>query len=146
MSKSRIIVADRQRSARSAVGMMLAAQPDLEMVGEAADLVDLLAEIRAKHPDVVVVDWDVVGPRIEVLMELMELFDEPPAIVGLSVREEHEEVARGAGLAGFTCKGEPPDRLLKVHALSFSTGSVVVVITLQPSNICGLALMRYGRS
>lgn len=114
MSKSRIIVADRQRSARSAVGMMLAAQPDLEMVGEAADLVDLLAEIRAKHPDVVVVDWDVVGPRIEVLMELMELFDEPPAIVGLSVREENKKVAQDAGLAGFTCKGEPPDQLLKV--------------------------------
>ena len=113
-AKLRILVADRQRSARSALGMLLAAQPDLEFAGSAADMVELLSQIKANEPDLVVLDWDVIGQRIEILLDLLELFDKPPTIVGLSVHTEHEKAAKDAGVAGFARKGEPPRRLLEV--------------------------------
>ena len=62
-AKLRILVADRQRSTRSALGMLLAAQPDLEPAGSAADIVELLSQIKANEPDLVVLDWDVLGRR-----------------------------------------------------------------------------------
>ena len=96
MSKLRILVADRQRSTRSALGMLLAAQPDLELAGEAADLVELLGQVKAHDPDLVVLDWEMLEQRIELLLDLLGLFERPPAIVALSVRAENETAARGA--------------------------------------------------
>ena len=125
MPKLRILIADPQRSARSALGMLLAAQPDLELAGEAADLAELLAEIKANDPDLVILDWDVLGQRIELLLDLLELVDAPPKIVGLSVRAENEEAARNAGVAAIAYRGEPPQRLLDViRAVSLTNDRV----------------------
>ena len=108
----RIIVADQEPSTRSALRMLLTAQPDMDLVGEAADLVELLSEIKANGPDLVILDWDVLGQRIDRLLDLLELFDRPPTIIGLSVRAENRKAAMAIGVAGFAYKGEPPERLL----------------------------------
>jgi DNA-binding NarL/FixJ family response regulator len=110
----RIIVADQEPSTRSALRMLLTAQPDMELVGEAPDIVELLSEIKANDPDLVILDWDVLGQRIERLLDLLELFDRPPTIIGLSVRAENRKAAMEAGVAGFAYKGDPPESLLAV--------------------------------
>jgi DNA-binding NarL/FixJ family response regulator len=110
----RIIVADQEPSTRSALRMLLTAQPDMDLVGEAADIVELLSEIKANDPDLVILDWDVLGQRIEGLLDLLELFDKPPMIIGLSVHDENRKAAMDIGVAGFAYKGEPPERLLAV--------------------------------
>ena len=110
----RIILADHEPSSRSALGMLVAAQPDLELAGEAADLAELLTQIKAHDPDLIVLDWDVLGQRIEMLLDLLELFDGPPAIIGLSVHAASKKVAEEVGVAGLAYKGEPPERLLDV--------------------------------
>ena len=53
-----------------------------------------------------------LGQTIEILLDLLGLFDRPSAIVGLSVHAEHENA--DASAAGFARKGEPPGRLLNV--------------------------------
>jgi DNA-binding NarL/FixJ family response regulator len=87
-------------------------QPDLELVGEADDIADLLAKIKATYSPLVVFDWDALGQRINTLMDLLQLFEDPPAIVALSVREDARADALAAGIPSFAHKGEPPDRLL----------------------------------
>ena len=110
----RIVIADREPSTRSAIGMLLSAQSDMELVGEAADLVELLSQIKRSSPDLVILDWDVLGQRIDALLDLLGLFDSPPAIVGLSVHAENRQAAMQVGVGAFAYKGEPPERLLAV--------------------------------
>ncbi len=109
----RIAIASEERSTRAAIGMLVAAQPDLELAGEFADIADLLVGIKTKQPDLVVLDWDVLGKRIETLQTLLKLFVEPPLIIALSVHEEARTAALDSGVASFVFKGDPPSQLLK---------------------------------
>ena len=108
----RIIVASDSKSTRDAIGMLVRVQPDLELVGEVEDIAELLVKIKATGAPLVVLDWDVLGQRIDMLLDLLQFFEEPPLIVALSVREEARADALSAGITGFAHKGEPPDRLL----------------------------------
>jgi two-component system response regulator DesR len=109
----RIVIASEESSTRAAIGMLIAAQPDFELAGEVADITDLLFSVKTQRPDLVVLDWDVLGKRIETLQALLELFDEPPLIVALSVHEKARNAALDSGVAGFAYKGAPPSQLLK---------------------------------
>jgi DNA-binding NarL/FixJ family response regulator len=71
-----------------------------------------VARIKATESSLVVFDWDALGHRIDTLMDLLQLFDEPPAIVALSVHDDARAAALSAGIPNFAHKGEPPDRLL----------------------------------
>ena len=107
-----IIVASDNKSTRDAIAMLIRVQPDLVLAGEVGDIADLLAKIKAAESPLVVLDWDALGQRIDTLMDLLQLFDQPPAIVALSVREAARKDVLSAGIANFAHKGEPPDRLL----------------------------------
>ncbi len=109
----RIVVASEESSTRAAIGMLIAAQPDLELAAEVADIADLVVSVKSEQPDLIVLDWDVLGKRIETLQTLLELFDEPPLIVALSVHEQDRSAAFDSGVAGFAFKGDPPSELLK---------------------------------
>ena len=109
----RIVIASEESSTRAAIGMLIAAQPDFELSGEVADIADLLLSVKRERPDLVVLDWDVLGKRIDTLQALLELFDEPPLIVALSVHEGARTAALDSGVAGFAFKGDPPSQLLK---------------------------------
>ncbi len=109
----RIVIASEESSTRAAIGMLIAAQPDLEIVGEVADIADLVVSVKSEQPDLVVLDWEVLGKRIDTLQSLLELFAEPPLIVALSVHEGARTAALDSGVAGFAFKGDPPSQLLK---------------------------------
>ena len=108
----RIIVASDEESIRDAIAMLLRVQPDLELAGEVDDIEDLLAKLQATQSPLVVLDWDALGERIDTLMGPLQLLEDPPAIVALSVREEARDDALAVGIPNFAHKGEPPDRLL----------------------------------
>jgi DNA-binding NarL/FixJ family response regulator len=110
--KMRIVVASEDRSTSSAIGMLIDAQPDLELAGDVSDIADLLVKIKAQRPELVVLDWEMLGQRIKTLVDLLELFEKPPAIVALSVHEAAREAALASGVIGFAYKGDPPSRLL----------------------------------
>ena len=108
----RIMIADREASTRSALGMLARSQRDLALVGVASDAAELLTEVKAHHPDLVVLDWGLAGEGVGALLEELRLLDKPPAVVGLSLRAADRAVALLSGAAGFACKGDPPERLL----------------------------------
>jgi AmiR/NasT family two-component response regulator len=59
-SMKRAYLADAQTEERSALRLMLL-HLNLQVVGEAADWPTTLAQAPATRPDMVVVDWDLVG-------------------------------------------------------------------------------------
>ena len=108
----RIVVASDDISTRSAVSMLIDAQPDLELVADVADITELLHRIKLDQPDLVVLDWDDLGRRVDSLQDLLPLFVAPPTIIAFSVHEEARRVALDAGFAGFASKSDPPSELL----------------------------------
>ena len=52
----RVLIADDQQLIRDGFRMILAAEPDIEIVGEAANVAEAVAMTRELHPDVVPMD------------------------------------------------------------------------------------------
>jgi DNA-binding NarL/FixJ family response regulator len=52
----RVLLADDQRLVRTGFRMILDAEPDIEVVGEAGEGADAVRQVRRLHPDVVVMD------------------------------------------------------------------------------------------
>ena len=68
-------------------GSSIKAQSDLDVVGESDEVAQLLSDVRPHHPDVVVLDFDLLGRQSTRCWRAGSL-DHPPAVVGMSVRAD----------------------------------------------------------
>jgi len=113
----RVLVADDQELVRTGLRMILEAQPDIEVVGEAADgrrAVELARELR---PDVCL--FDVRMPEMDGIEATRALAgpdaQDPPAIVVITTFDLDEYVhgALKAGARGFLLKDAGPPLLVQ---------------------------------
>jgi DNA-binding NarL/FixJ family response regulator len=108
----RILVTGAQRPTRSALRLFLQEGRGWRVVGEAPDSDDLLAEVRAKQPNVVLLEWDLPGqPTMDLLDTLRDLNSQITVIV-FNGRPEREQAIRAAGADAVIYLGDPPKRLL----------------------------------
>jgi DNA-binding NarL/FixJ family response regulator len=110
----RVLVADDQQLLRAGFRVILESEPDIEVVGEAADGVEALEVARDTRPDVVLMD--VRMPRLDGLTATERLLatSEPPRVVVLTTFDQNEYVVRAlrAGAYGFLLKDAPASRLV----------------------------------
>ena len=110
----KVAVADDQALLRSGLKMILTSEPDIDVVGEAANGREVLAVVARTHPDVVVMD--VRMPEMDGLAATRELMKSPapPHILVLTTFDLDDVVyeALCAGASGFLLKDEPEERLL----------------------------------
>src|SRR5258705_8543448 len=110
----RVAVADDDPLVRTGLGLILGAQPDLTVVGEAADGVAALALVAREHPDVILLD--VRMPELDGLATARQLLAHtaPPKVVMLTTFDLDEYVydAVVAGASGFLLKDTSPERLV----------------------------------
>ena len=117
----RVVVADDQDLVRTGLVMILGAQPDLEVVGEAADGLAALDLATRLRPDVVLVDIRMPGlDGVEVTRRLAgpDVTD-PMAVVVITTFDLDEYVlgALRAGARGFLLKDAGPELLVQaIHA------------------------------
>ncbi len=117
----RVLVADDQDLVRTGLVMILGAQPDIEVVGEAADGVQALELATRLRPDVLLVDIQMPGlDGVEVTRRLAgpDVAD-PMAVVVITTFDLDEYVlgALRAGARGFLLKDAGPDLLVQaIHA------------------------------
>jgi DNA-binding NarL/FixJ family response regulator len=114
---TRIVVVDDQEMVRTGLGMVIAAEPGMDVVGEAGDGAAALEVVRRVRPDVVLMDVRMPGTDgIEatrlVTAELPEV-----AVLVLTTfdLDEYVYAALRAGASGFLLKDAPADDL--VHAI-----------------------------
>lgn len=105
-----LLIADDDEVTRSGLRTLLASQPGIAVVGEAADGVDVIEQVRRLRPDVVLMD--VRMPRrngIEATRQLLAGPAEPPKIVVITTFENDDYVtaALSAGASGFLLKRLP---------------------------------------
>jgi two-component system nitrate/nitrite response regulator NarL len=108
----RILLADGQAKVRFALRVLLDRQPGLEIVGEAADAEELMAQAASRYPDLVLLGWELPSsPGTDLLPNLRSVCPEL-SVIALSGRPEARRVALDAGAKAFVSKSDPPERLL----------------------------------
>ena len=109
----RVLIADDEALVRGGFRMILEAQPDLQVVGEAADGQQALTQVRELAPDVVLMD--IRMPVMDGLEATRRLLGSPtpPKVVMLTTFDLDEYVyqAMKAGASGFLLKTAPPSEL-----------------------------------
>jgi DNA-binding NarL/FixJ family response regulator len=109
-----VLIADDQALMRAGFRMILESEPDLEVVGEAADGREAVAEAARLRPDVVLMD--VRMPEMDGMEATRRLLDGngDTKVVMLTTSDMDEYVfeALRAGASGFLVKDVPPEQLV----------------------------------
>ena len=109
-----VLIADDQALMRAGFRMILEAEPDLEVVGEAANGREAVAEAGRLRPDVVLMD--VRMPEMDGIEATRRLLDgnDDTKVMMLTTFDMDECVyeALRAGASGFLVKDVPPEQLV----------------------------------
>lgn len=110
----RVVLVDDQALIRLGFRLFLDAEPDIEVVGEAADGAAAVAVVAARKPDVVLMDVRMPGTDgIEATARLTAAGSSSRVLI-LTTYDLDQYVFAGlrAGASGFLLKDTPPDELL----------------------------------
>ncbi len=111
----RVLIADDQSLVRAGFRMILEAEDDVEVVGEASDGAEAL-DVAAEHsPDVILMDVRMPNvDGLEATRRLLEGKSEGPRVLILTTFDLDEYVweALHAGASGFLLKDTPPEQLV----------------------------------
>ncbi len=108
------MLVDDQEMVRTGFRLIIGAETDLEVVGEATDGAEAVATVGAIKPDVVLMDVQMpTMDGLEATRQICEL-DDPPNVVILTTFERDEYIfeALRAGASGFLLKNAPPEDLI----------------------------------
>jgi len=135
-----ILIADHQPKVRFGLRVLLERQPGLKVVGETSNTNDLLAQVEAYCPDLVLLGWDLPGlaehgpsasrrdepaadtepsrsePSGQGLLSALRRACPDLRVIVLSGRPEARRAALAAGADAFVYKCDPPERLLAAIA------------------------------
>ena len=128
MTPVRVVLADDQRRVRQGIRLILRAEPDIEVVGQAGDGQEAIAETRRLRPDVVLMD--VRMPRangIEATRRIVSSPEPRPHVLVLTTFDLDEYVydALRAGASGFLLKDAPEDHLVSSIRVIAEGGSLL---------------------
>ncbi|MGS2805839.1 response regulator [Nocardia sp. MW-W600-9] len=101
----RILVVDDQELFRTGFRLILEAEPDIEVVGEAADGIDAVAAARRLRPDVVVMD--IRMPRLDGVAATARICADSEAkvlVLTMFDMDDYVYAALRAGASGFLLK------------------------------------------
>ncbi|GAA2814505.1 response regulator transcription factor [Saccharopolyspora taberi] len=113
----RVVLADDEAVIRAGVRAILAADPEIEVVAEAADGRAAVEQVRLHRPDVAVLD--IRMPLLDGLAAAEELHGSGTAVLIMTTFDEDAYVSRAlhGGASGFLLKtGDPRELVLGVRA------------------------------
>ena len=110
----RVVVADDEALVRGGISMILDAQPDMEVIGEASDGTDLIRLTRELSPEVALVDIRMPGVTgIDAARSIVAQGPSSVRVLILTTFDDDEYLyeAMKAGASGFLLKSLPPEQL-----------------------------------
>jgi DNA-binding NarL/FixJ family response regulator len=112
----RVVIADDQAMVRAGFALILDAEPDIDVVGEAHDGEAAVATVRQLRPDVVLMD--VQMPNVDGIEATKGIASDGPGscrvlILTTFERDDYVFEALQAGASGFLLKNSPPEDLIR---------------------------------
>lgn len=121
----RVLIADDHAVLRAGLRMLLDAEADIEVVGEAADGSQVLTRIRESAPDIVLLD--ITMPRVGGLDALRRIGElpRPPRVLILTMHDDEAYLreALAAGASGYVLKQAADTELLSAIRAVYSGGT-----------------------
>jgi DNA-binding NarL/FixJ family response regulator len=133
VNNARVLIADDQEMVRAGFRMLLESQPGIEVVGEAGDGEQAVAQARRLRPDVVLMD--VRMPVLDGIAATQQLVARPDVrsrVLVLTTFDLDEYVygALRAGASGFLLKDAPPEQLIAgIHTVAAGDALLAPSIT-----------------
>jgi DNA-binding NarL/FixJ family response regulator len=130
----RVLLVDDEAMVRVGLRMVLTAEPDLEVVGEAADGATAGTMAAGLRPDVVLMD--VRMPKVDGIEGSRRVLAAAPGVkvVVLTTFDEDDyvEAALRSGVSGFLLKVAPPERLIEgVRTVASGGGLLYPAVTIR---------------
>ena len=122
----RLLLVDDEALVRTGLRLILEAEPDLRVVGEAADGLDALSAAKDLNPDVILMD--VRMPRMDGVVACRRLVEDHGAKVVILTTfdlDEHLFAAIRAGACGFLLKASPPDELVTAIRAAYAGNALI---------------------
>lgn len=108
---TRVYLADAKPEERSALRLLLL-DLKMDLAGEAADWLTLLAHVPLSQSDILLVDWDLLPSSPgAALAELRTACPAALVVVLISHLDARQQAALSAGADAFISKGETPERV-----------------------------------
>lgn len=115
MSEIRVLIAEDHKTVREGLKMIVAAEPDMKVIGEAGDGLEAIRLAEQLQPDVVIMD--VSMPELNGLTASVELKRIAPAIKILTLTRHTDKAylqeLLQAGISGYVLKQSEPEELLR---------------------------------
>jgi len=115
MPRIKLLIAEDETVVRYALTQLLAAEEDIQVVGEAANGEAAVVLGRERNPDVILMDLNM--PKMDGIAATRQIKQQMPecAIVVLTVYDDDESVfgAIKAGALGYVLKDAPPEQTLR---------------------------------
>lgn len=111
-----VLLVDDEELVRTGLRAIIDAQPDLEVVGEAADGAEVMPLVRRLRPDVVLMDVRMPAiDGIQATRQLIGTMTEPPRVLVITTFENDDYVyeALRAGASGFLLKRARPAEVVE---------------------------------
>jgi two-component system, NarL family, response regulator NreC len=114
MAKIRVLLTDDHTLFRQGIRTLLAAEPDMEVIGEAADASEAVALARQMRPDVVLMDIGMSGMSSFEGTRVIRKERPETRVVFLSMYDDDEYLAEcvSMGASGYILKESPAEQLL----------------------------------
>lgn len=107
-----ILLADNQSRVRSALRLLLEQQAEAYNVKEADTLQGILASIKNQCPDIILLDWGLLGITPEKTVAELQASCPGLFIIAMDSNPQTRLVALKAGANEFVSKNDPPECLL----------------------------------
>jgi len=104
----RVMIVDDERLARQALRRLLAAHPEVEIVGEAEGVTDALREIERTSPHLVFLDIELGGADG---FDLLTRLEKPPVVVFVTAYAQYAVEAFAVNAVDYLLKPVDPQRL-----------------------------------
>ncbi len=114
-NKIRVVLAEDHHMVRAAFVELLEKEPEIEVVGEAADTTTLIEVVNSLKPDVLLLDAHMPGGNVISAARMLREQNPEVRILVLSAYERREYVVGlvRAGVAGYMLKHDSPDMLAR---------------------------------
>jgi DNA-binding NarL/FixJ family response regulator len=118
--KVQVLLTDDHQMVRQAIRFILERDPNIEVVGEAAEGLEAIALARQTAPDVVCMDISMPGmDGMEATRRLLAI-SPSTRVIGLSAHSDPHYVMEmiDAGASGYVTKSEPAEEIMRaIHAV-----------------------------